>query len=65
MERTFRIVLVAVRQMDGVIKKSIFFIPQRQTLGAVRINGVSDVHEMLEEFAGHVFVRRILARQFQ
>ena len=57
--------LIAVRQVDRVIEKSVFFVPQRDAVGAMLVDGLRDVDEVLEKFAGHVFVGRILARKFQ
>src|SRR6195256_1338146 len=51
--------------MNRIVIKTVLFIPERQTLGAVNIDRVRDVHEVLEKFARHIFVGRVLARQLQ
>src|SRR5579863_8525079 len=57
--------MVAVRKVDRIVEKSVFLIPKRQSLDAVDVDGRGNVDEMLEEFAGHVFVGGILARQLE
>src|SRR5207249_10881696 len=39
--------------------------PQRATAGAEIVHGAGDVNEMLEEFAGDVFVGRVFFRQLE
>src|ERR1700680_5062321 len=51
--------------MNRIVEKPVFFIPKREALGPVNVDGVRDVHEVLEKLARHIFVGRIFARQLQ
>ena len=57
--------LRAIGQMQRVVVETVFLVPQRDALRCRVVHGLRDVDEMLEKFAGHVFVGRILARKFQ
>src|SRR5579859_1360185 len=61
----FEVVLLAVRKMQQVVVKAVFFVPERYAVGAEVIHGVSDVHEVFEELAGDVFVSGIFFREFE
>src|SRR5512139_3694782 len=50
-----------VRKMQHVIEKSIFPVPELDFFATDVVHGPADVHEVLEELAGHVFVRAIVA----
>ena len=51
--------------MDRIVKKSIFFVPQGQAVGSMHIDRVRNVGEVLKEFARHIFVCGVFARQFE
>ncbi len=61
----FQVVLVAVRKVNRIVKKSVFFIPERYSIGPVGVDCVRDVNEMLKKFTGYVFIGWFLACQFQ
>ena len=50
--------------MQDVIEKAVLLIPQSDCLPADIVHGLADVDEVLEEFAGDIFVRAVLAREF-
>ncbi len=55
----------AIRQLQDVIEKSIFSVPQAQSILAHVIHRAGDVDEVFPEFAGHVLIRRVLAGQLK
>src|ERR1700722_9144244 len=54
----------ALAKMQHVVIETIFVVPQADAVTAHIVHGLGDVNEVLEKFAGDVFVRRIFAGQF-
>src|ERR1700751_5666837 len=64
-ERTdFDADVLRVSQMQHVVIKAVLFIPKANAFSAHIVHGLRDVDKVLEEFASHVLVSRILVRQF-
>ena len=57
--------MVAIGQLQDVVKESVFLIPQTHTVMATMAHGVRNVDEVLPELAGHVLVSGFFLSQFQ
>src|SRR5215469_4978766 len=57
--------LLAVWQMQQIVVKAVFFVPQRNAVGSEIVHGARDVHKVLEKLAGHVLVSGIIFGEFQ
>ncbi len=51
--------------MQYVIEEAVFAVPQLDFLAADVVHGATDIDEMFEEFAGHVFIGPIVPRKLQ
>ena len=49
----------AIRQMQGVVKETVFFIPKAQAATVVTGHGSGDTQEVLKEFTGCILINRI------
>ena len=59
------VVLAAIRQAENVVVKTVLVVPQSHAVYTDVVHGMSDVDEMLEEFASHVFVSHVFFCEFQ
>src|SRR5437762_904430 len=59
------VVLAAIRQAENVVVKAVLVVPQSHAVYTDVVHGMSDVDEMLEEFASHVFVSHVFFCEFQ
>ncbi len=57
--------VVAIRQIQYVIKEAVFFVPQAHSVAPTVAHSMSDVDEVFPELASHVFVGWLLRRKFQ
>src|SRR5207247_9138671 len=56
--------VVAIEQLQDVVKESVFLIPQTHTVMATMAHGVRNLDEVFPELAGHVLVSGFLLSQF-
>ena len=59
-DRTFIGMLMLFAEVQHIVVEPVLLIPQSDTRSAHVVHRRRDVHEVLEEFAGHVFVRGIV-----
>ena len=55
----------AIRCMQHIIEEAVFLIPQTHPLTPHVVEGIGDIHEVLEELGGDVLVGRLRSCQFQ
>src|SRR6185437_2123856 len=55
--------LRSTREMANVVVKTVFLVPKSDVLASDVVHRIRDVNEMLEEFAGEVFVGGVVVSQ--
>src|SRR5690242_21272322 len=59
------VVLAAVGEAENVVVKAVFVVPQSHTTLADVVHGMSNVDEVLEKFAGDIFVSHVFFCELQ
>ena len=57
--------LASIGEPENVVVETILVVPKRHAVDANVVHGLRNVNEVLEEFAGDVFVSDILLGEFQ